>query len=158
MRKADGRKETSVTVFKCEAPHNVMNHNSTTPEGILLGIASQASTLGGNNCYWPGNLYVLLGPDHADIVYRAGWSEADIRLFLYDHARNPLETVDPEIAHRGITPRWPKWWKSPAGGMVPVVLTPDDIRVIVAGGGGPHSMVIKPWGISRAVTRPVRRP
>lgn len=155
-KKQKEQKETYVTVFKCEAPHNIMNHKSTTAEGILLGIASEASTLGGNNCWWPGELFVLLSPDHSKIIYNAGWSEEDIKLFLYDHARNPVEKVDPEIAHRGITPRWAKWWKSTLGGMVPVVLRPDDIRVVVAGGGGPHSMVIKPWGISRTVTRPVR--
>jgi hypothetical protein len=150
------QKETDVTVFKCEAPHNIMNHRSTAAEEILRGIASEASALGGNNCWWPGELFVLLGPDHSKIVYNAGWSEEDIKLFLYDHARNPVEKVDPDITPRGITPRWAKWWKSALNGMVPVVLRPDDIRVVVAGGGGPHSMVIKPWGISRSVTRPVR--
>ncbi len=155
-RRGQGQKETFVTVLKCEAPHNVMNHKSTTAEGILVGVASEASALGGNNCWWPGELIVLLGPDHSKTIYNAGWSENDIKLFLYDHARNPIEKVDPEITGRGITPRWPKWWKSSLNNMVPVVLTPDDIRIVVAGGGGPHSMVIKPWGISRSVTRPVR--
>lgn len=147
--------ETLVTVFMCDSPHNVMDHKSIRPESLLLSIAREASTTGGNNCYWPADLFIVLSPDHAAIIHNAGWSEEDVRLFLYDHARNPVEEVDPEIAQRGITPRWAKWWKSSLKGMVPVVPGPECIRVVVAGAGGPHSMVIRPWGLSRAVTRPV---
>jgi hypothetical protein len=152
-KKGKEQKETYVTVFKCETPHNIMDHKSVTPEGILLGIASEASSLGGNNCSWLGDLFVLLSPDHSKIIYNAGWKEDDIKLFLYDHARNPIE----KVSERGINPRWEKWMRSSLNGMMPVVLGPEDIRVVVAGGGGPHSMVFKPWGlISRAVTRRVR--
>ncbi len=33
--------------------------------------------------------------------------------------------------------------------------SPDDVIVVVCGSGGPHSMVAIPWGLSKAINRPV---
>jgi len=149
-------KETYITVFKCDSPHNILNHKSATPEGILLGIADEAATLAGNNAWWPGDLFILLSPEHAKIISDGGWDENDIKLYLYDNARNPRELVDPDIAQRGITLKWSPWFKYSLNDMVPVVYHPEDIQIFVAGGPGPHSMIMKPWGLSKAVTIPIR--
>ena len=84
-----GSGETCVLVHRCEAPHNVIDHLSTTPEGLLTGIASVAATLGANNAYQPAELIVMLNPEHAHLVAQAGWTKRDIQLFLWDEARNP---------------------------------------------------------------------
>lgn len=141
---------TSVTVLKCECPHNVLDHLSTTPEGLLRGIADVAATLGGNNAYVPAELLVLLNPEHAQIIHAAGWSKLDVQRYLFDHARNPRQALD----GRGITPVRPQLFQELS--TIPVVPTPEEVMVIVAGTTGPHSMVGLPWGYSRAVTKPVR--
>jgi hypothetical protein len=140
---------TTVTVHRAEAPHNVIDHLSTTPEGILGTVASVAATLGGNNAYMPAELLVLLNPEHARMVADAGWSKRDVQHFLFDHARNPAEA----LRGRGIAPNRPAWTRSAE--RIPVVSSPDEVLVIVAGGDGPQSMVAIPWGYARAVTRPV---
>lgn len=39
---------------------------------------------------------------------------------------------------------------------VPVTTAPDDIEIIVAGGEGGHSAIIRPWGFhSQGVVKPV---
>ncbi len=140
---------TSVTIQRCEAPHNVVDYLSTTPEGVLGSVAAVAATIGGNNAYVPSELLVMLSPEHARIVARAGWSKRDVQQFLFEHARLPAAM----LAGRGVPPIPPR---SPApNDLVPVVDTPAQVLVFVAGGEGPHSMVGIPWGFARAVSRPL---
>jgi hypothetical protein len=140
---------TSVTVFKCECPHNVLDHLSTTAEGLLRGIADVAATIGGNNAYVPAELLVLLNPEHAHVLYTAGWSKVDVQRYLFEQARNPRHLLE----GRGVSPVRPQGFDDLEA--VPVVPRPDDVLLIVAGTNGPHSMVGLPWGYSRAVTKPV---
>jgi hypothetical protein len=140
---------TSVTVLKCEAPHNVVDHLSTHAEGLLRGIADVAATLGGNNAYVPAELLVVLNPDHAAMIHADGWNKQDVQRFLFEHARNPRQLLQ----GRGIAPLRPPAFA--ALDPVPVVPSPADVLVLVAGTSGPHSMVGIPWGYSRAVTKAV---
>jgi hypothetical protein len=82
-------KTTSVSVLKCESPHNVLDHLSTGAEGLLRSIADVAATLGENNAYVPAELLVLFNPEHAQIIHHDGWSKSDVHRYLYDQARNP---------------------------------------------------------------------
>jgi hypothetical protein len=140
---------TSVTVLKCEGPHNVLDHMSTTAEGILRSIADVSATLGGNNAYVPADLLVFLNPEHAQIIHHDGWSKADIQAYIYTQARNPHHL----LAGRGTVPVRPAEFATLVD--MPVVQSPSDIFVIVIGMHGPHSMVGIPWGYSRAVTKAV---
>lgn len=141
---------TTVTVHKCEGPHNVVSQIGSHPEGILTAIASQAATLGGNNYLRPSELIVILNPVHARNIAQAGWTKEDVKLFLFDRARIPAE---PLKKVRGTPIPWPRWFRSMES--VPVVNVPDEILIFVAGGMGYHSMVAKPWGLARLVTKPV---
>lgn len=140
---------TSVTLLKCEAPHNVLDHLSTTAEGLLRGIADVAATLGGNNAYVPAELLVVLNPEHAYTIHADGWSKQDVQRFIFEQARNPRHLLE----GRGIAPMHPKAFADLDN--VPVVNGPEEVLVIVAGNHGPHSMVGIPWGYSRAVTKAV---
>lgn len=141
-----GPNVTTVTVHKCEGPHNVLNNVGRTPEEILTSVASAAATLAGNNVYNPAELVVILNPEHARTIAAAGWSKDDVRHFLFEKARIPRES----LRGHGITPIWPRWFYSME--RIPVVRRPEDILVVVAGGPGPQSAVAIPWGYSRAVT------
>lgn len=143
-----GADETCVLVHRCESPHAVVNAISTTPELLLGGIARVAATPGGNNAYNPSELIVMLNPEHAEKIARAGWSKRDIQACLWKTARNPAA----ELKGRGM-PVSPRPGLE-AGDPVPVVNNIDEIIVVVAGGVGPHSMVALPWNC-KAVHRRV---
>ena len=140
---------TCVLVHRCEAPHNVIDHLSVTPEGILTGVAAVAATLGGNNAYQPAELIVLLNPEHVQEIVGAGWSKRDVQLFLWEESRNPA----PYLQGRGLPPNRRR--STSLGDWIPVVDDPDDIIVVAAGGPGPQSQVAIPWGFARAVHRRV---
>ena len=81
-----------VTVFGAEGPHNVNDHHGRTGEDILLTIAGTLASPGANNFYLGGQAVVVLGPEHAEVIARDGFSKADVKRYLSERAiipRNP---------------------------------------------------------------------
>jgi hypothetical protein len=148
--------ESTVTVFAAEAPHNINNHGEN-PYTILTAVADTMATLGNNNMYVMGDAFVVLGVDHANIIAEAGWKKHNVQHFLFENARIPIERLrnggmyGQEI-HRNLWPRWID--RANPEALVPVVREPKDIKVVVAGGAGPHSLFIAGWG-TRSVTRKI---
>jgi hypothetical protein len=142
-----GEGRTTVTVLRCEGPKNVLDHLSTTPEGLLTGIARACATIHSNTAYLPrAQTAVFLNPAHAHLVASAGWRRRDVQEFLFLHARNPRA----ELAGRGVLPIWPDHFETLDP--VPVAASPEEFLVVVAGAPGLSSQVAVPWGLSRAVT------
>lgn len=141
---------TTVTVLKCEGPHNILDQQSSDPGRLLGTFASSMATLGSNAAYVAGAETVLMvNPEHARLLASAGWSRRDVREFLFDAARNPRE----DLRGRGLAPIWPAWFD--AAERVPVFPDPASLLVAVVGGAGPASQVAVPWGYSHAVTRAI---
>jgi hypothetical protein len=153
------REQSVVTVFGGEAPHNVNDHVSTTAAGILNNVADTAATLGSNVGWYfsQSQLLVALGPEHAATVAADGFSRADVQRFLFEHARLPLKRL--RLGGMWGIHDWPLWMQRVTDdeALLPMVPTPEDILVMVAGGAGKHSAVIPNCTFSRAVSRPVTR-
>jgi hypothetical protein len=143
-----GSDVTSVTVHKCEGPHNVLIPRTGGPEALLKMMAGVAATPGGNNLTHLGQLLVMLSPGSAQMIKDAGWSKRDVKEYLFEMARHPAEASDGRVR-----PVFPPYFHKLA--MVPVMRSPDDVIVIVCGATGPHAMVAVPWGLAQAVSRPV---
>jgi len=144
-----GAEVTSVTVHKCEGPHNVIAPHAVGPEALLRTIASTAATQGGNNAVYLGQLLIMLNPGQARMIAQAGWSKKDVREFIFETARHPVEFALQQQG-RAI---YPPYFLGLS--RVPVMRSPDDVIVVVCGGEGPHAMVAVPWGLAAAVSRPV---
>ncbi|MBN2564619.1 MAG: hypothetical protein JXB46_02805, partial [Candidatus Eisenbacteria bacterium] len=144
---------TVVYVLKAEPPHDVIDYLSMRGEDLMVTLAGSCTTLGSNNAYLPGNLVLVLTPDHARLLARDGWDKGRIRRHIHDSVRHSAERV----RGRGIVPVRPPGFD----GMdpIPVTRSPDDVEVVVAGGRGGHSAVILPWALhSDAVVEPVLLP
>ena len=121
----------------------------TTPEQMLTATASVAATLGTNTFRYPGDHLVIMNPVDAANLADEGWTKDDVRQFLFEHAR-----VDRlELPEKRYTLSSPTWFEHTD--RVPVVRTPEEFHVVVAGGIGAQFMIAPPWGLSRAVTRPI---
>ena len=138
-----------VFVAKMEAPRNVLEHLATTPEGICEALADTATSIGSNNAYVPGDLLLLVNPEHAQIFHHAGWTREDLALAVYQRARNPRSRLE----GHGVGPIRPSYMASLEE--FPVARSPRDIHVVVAGGRGPQSMVALPWGYARGQWQPI---
>ena len=155
--------DTIVAAFSAEGPHSVTNHVATDTFGVGVSIASCMSTLGSNNAYGMGEVVVVVGPEHAEFFGKEKWTKDDLRLYLYQKARNPIGKLMFEQRYgRFYNRMWPKWFdRSRDAEEVPVVVRPDDIHIFVAGGpAGRFSTVIPGWGGlgGRSVIKKVRWP
>jgi hypothetical protein len=151
--------DSTVTVFGAEAPHNINNHWSATPHGLLRTIADAMVTLGSNHLYLGGESFVVQGPEHAEVLAKAGWAKRDVRAFLYDQARKPLTQVKIGGMYGPETRRnlWPRWIDHDnEAERIPIARRAEDLTILVAGGAGRHSVYLPGWG-SRSVTRKIER-
>lgn len=132
------RKDNTVTVIGVESPQNVNDHRSEKAEDLLDTIIHTASTAGCNNSHVPGEILLIIGPEHAEIIKKDGWEKEDIKEYVHENALVPAELAD-----RGGRKLDKKWLKN---GEVPITRSPDDVIVVVAGGPGRHSMVAHGFG------------
>ncbi|HEX9409417.1 MAG TPA: hypothetical protein VGA23_07185 [Methylomirabilota bacterium] len=149
--------QSVVTVFGGEGPHNVNDHVSTTAAGILNNVSDVAATLGSNVGWYmsQSQLLVVLGPEHAQTIAADGLTVPDVQRFVFEHARLPLGRL--KLGGMWGMHDWPLWMQKVTDeqALLPMVPSPDDIYVMVAGGSGKHSCVVPNCTFSRAVSKVV---
>jgi hypothetical protein len=144
---------TTVLALKAEPPHDIIDFLSPTGGDLLDTIIDSCTTLGSNNTYVPGNLIIVLTPDHARLLDRDDWDKDSIREHVYARAHHDAMTV----VNRGLRPVRPEGFDEMDP--IPVTRSPRDIEVVVAGGRGGHSAVILPWALhSEAIVEPILTP
>jgi len=152
--------ETSaVTVICAEAPHNINDQKSKTPQMYLGSAASTMSHLGGNAVYRSGlnsEQLLVIPSETARWMADQGWSKYDVKLFLFEKARQPVRALrnrggwDMSPFHKFVDP-------DDDDCMVPIVGQPEDILIFVAGGDQRHMNFIPTSGYNLSVTRPITR-
>jgi hypothetical protein len=151
--------QSVVTVFGGEAPHNVNDHVSTAASGILHTVSDTAATLGSNVKWYlsQSQLLLVLGPEHAATIAADNFSKDDVKAFVFEHARLPLGTL--KLGGMWGIQEWPPWMMEITDdrALLPIVASPQEVLVVVAGGAGKHSAVVPNSTFSRAVNRPVTR-
>ena len=152
------REASAVTVIGCEGPHNVNDHESLTAEGVLTMIAGTVAITGANDVWYEAEPAVLFGPEHARTVAEGGYSKADVRKFLFEHARLPMGKFSKENIERRFRVKFDGRYAS-AGldTLVPMAQRAEDFLILVAGGAGKHSAFLPTFGATRSVTRALRR-
>ncbi|MGI9322011.1 MAG: hypothetical protein ACR2PJ_00375 [Pseudomonadales bacterium] len=136
--------DSVVTVVGAEAPHSVIySGDADDPEDHLhltdmlaVGLANAAT----NNAILTGGAgIVVLNPDHAQIYAAAGWSRQDLQAALHERchlAADKLVEMSPGFAPKKGKSKQERW---------SAFSSPEQILVLVAGGGGLYSMVMPTW-------------
>lgn len=135
--------DSVVTVIGAEAPHSVVfvddADDPSSPERLLRMVAGTIANRGSNNAFFrTGSVAVALNPEHAAVLGRAGLSRADVQRELHRSATNrrgDLRALVPAFGGQGGSDDDP----------VPAVPSPEQILVLVAGGGGLYSSVFPTW-------------
>jgi len=152
------RASSTVTVVAAESPHNVNDHESLTPEGILTMIAGTMAITGSNNAYYAGQPVMAFGPEHAATAASGGMSKAGVKQWLFDHATIPLSKFSKEGIERRFRRKLAdQFANAPLDAPVHMWAKPEDLIVIVTGGAGKHSQYVPTFGNTRAVTRVLKR-
>ena len=141
--------ESTVTLMGMDSPHNVNEHRSKTAENLLDTIVDTASVAGCNNSHVPGEMLVIMSPEHAQTVAGDGWSKEDVKKYIHQNAIVPVKLGD-----RGGRKLDSKWV---ADDMVQITRKADDVVIVVAGGPGRHTMIAHGFGTSsESVTEVIR--
>ncbi len=152
------KESSTVTVVAAEGPHNVNDHESLTPEGILTMVAGTMAITGSNNAYYAGQPVMAFSPEHAATVASGGMTKSDVKKWLFDHATIPLSKFSKEGIERRFRRKLAEQFaNAPLDTPVHMCAKPDDLIVIVTGGAGKHSQYVPTFGNTRAVTRALRR-
>lgn len=148
---------STVSVFGAAGTQNILDESSTSAQSLLIMIAGTMTGLGTNNLNVGGEVLVVLSPEHAQLLKEEGFSKKDVQKFLYDYARVPLSAFPDETKKQLLYKRRPKWFLNvPDYYSAPIVDSPEDIKLIVAGSHGPHSTFIPSFGqASKTVTVPI---
>ena len=130
---------SSVTAFAASGPRQLMNEWTRDPVELLTTVVAEIKASMLHYSIWAGNYAVVFPPQLRAVFHEAGWSKADVRQFVYDHAvvrRSDWEHVGKSAvvsAHNRNT----EYRALPS---------PDHLLVISAGGeAGGFAAVIPPW-------------
>ena len=143
-----GPDDDVVTVFPAEGPHRAFDDASSEPEGVLSMIASVMSTMGSTHAYLRQHMVIAMGPDHAEIMRRGGFSRQDVKQRLHELARLPVGQLKSGGRYHEAAPvGWPDWVdRNDDECLVPMIHDPEDILLLVAAGRpGPHTVVVPGW-------------
>jgi hypothetical protein len=143
---------STVTVIGAEGTLNLNSHSKTADE--LIRVFAESIIHPPSNEYTHGGEpFVILGPEHAQILAAAGMSKADVRQALWEGTRMRAGRMGVRDRERAAKSRREELGPIDEDTMLPISRSPEDIGLVVAGGPGTHSIYVPCFGNSRAVTR-----
>jgi hypothetical protein len=115
--------DSTVAALAAEAPQIVANTTGRTARDILGTVARAGVAIANPDLAPLGDTLLVIGPEHAKTIGGDGWTKADVRDFVWEHARVIVD-----------------------GGSAPKFREPAVLRIIVAGGtAGRFSAWIPGW-------------
>jgi hypothetical protein len=145
------REASAVTVFAASGPRQIMNEWTTRPDQLLATIAAEMRSVMLHYSIWPGNYAVVFPPQLRRVFHDEDWSKADVRCWLFDHARVRRDEWE-AVGKSAVVS------DSNRDREYCALATPDHLLVLSAGAeAGGFGAVIPPWHgeASTAVTVPI---
>jgi hypothetical protein len=148
------RDRSTVTVVGAEGTLNMNTHSKDADE--LLRVFAETLIHPPSNEYCHGGEpWIVLAPEHADILKAAGLSKRDVKHELWERSKMPARHLSVKDLLRAQESRRAELGELRPDTLLPIAKCSDDIGIIVAGGPGTHSVYIPCFGNSLAVTREV---
>lgn len=153
------KEENTVTVFGVESQFEIYDFKNFTPEGILTSYTGTINSIGAlctRSWLIPrrrSDNAVLICPDHAKAIAKAGWEKEDVQAYLYAKAQLPAKLYKNTVVPERIKPgcRW--ILDAPDDMLLPIAGAPDWFHVIVVGGPAGKSSFIS--GVGKAITKEI---
>jgi hypothetical protein len=148
------REASTVTVVGAEGTMNMNTHTKDAAE--LVRVFAETMMHPPSNEYTHGGEpWLVLSPEHAEILARAGLGKAEVKRRLWEGSRMPAVRMTGKDLLRVRDSRTAELGEIGPDTLLPICAHPEDIGLIVAGGPGTHSVYVPCFGNSRAVTREV---
>jgi len=145
---------SAVTVHCGEGPHNVHDAEAAGDPALILDkIGSAMTSLGQNNApISQAEYFIVLGPEHAASIAERAMTRRDVSNYLFNTARIPAWVFRKHFQELA----WANWMKAVDDDeLLPMTGDAENIRVLVSGGPGKHSLVVPSWGMTRSATLPL---
>jgi hypothetical protein len=142
---------SSVTVLAASGPRQVMNEWTTDPRELATTYVAEMKASMLHYSIWPGNYVLVVPPQSRQAFHAAGWSKADLRDYIFDHAR--VSRADWQRVGKGAIVN-----DANRGHQHLALNAPEDLLIVSAGGdAGGFAAIIPPWlgPKSAAVTAPI---
>lgn len=148
--------ESTITVIGASAGHNVFTYGCETGDDLMAHFVGAMTAMGHNNVIFPTGPFLVIGPEHAGVLARDGWTKEKIRDYVFRNARIPLSRFT-ERTVRGLHHRRSRWFETVGDpDHIGVADSAADISIVVAGGAGIHSQFVPTSFSYRPVTRRIR--
>ena len=132
--------DSVVTVIGAEAPHSVLfsgdgddpNQYALLLEVLAIGLANAATN---NAILTSGMATIVLNPEHASVLHKAGLSRQDIATEIYQRCKMDgaeANRLCAGFARKTLNPRQ-------------AFTGPDQLLILMSGGSGLYSMVMPSW-------------
>ena len=146
--------DSTVTVVGAEGTMN-MNTHSKEAEELLRIFADTMIHPPSNEYVHGGEPWIVLGPEHADVLKRGGLSKADVKRRLWELSKMPVSQLSVKDLLRARESRTSELGELTPDTLLPISVTPEEVQLLVAGGPGTHSLFIPSFGNTHAATRKI---
>lgn len=148
---------STVTAVPMEGTLN-MNTHSKDGDEILRVFSASMIHPPSNEYVHGGEPWLLISPEHADLITKAGYDKAGVQERLWELTKMPAGSMAQRDFERARTSRVIELGEVGPETLLPIAHRAADIRIVVAGGPGTHSVYVPCFGNARAVTRAITMP
>ena len=148
--------QSTVTVVGAEGTLNMNTHSKEAMELVRV-MAETFQHPPSNEYVHGGEPWLMVGPEHAEVFSRGGFSKADLKRHLWELSKMRVDSLAKKEIERARDSRTDELGELTGDTLLPISQSPDEIMVVVAGGPGTHSVYVPCFGNSRAVTRVIEQ-
>lgn len=123
--------------------------NATIGRALRLILQNIGGALPGEG----GQPWLVMSPEHADIMKRGGLTKYDVKRRLWEESKMAASRFAVKDYVRARHTRCPELGEIGPETLLPISADPEGVGIIVAGGPGTHSVYVPTFGQTRAVTR-----
>jgi hypothetical protein len=150
------REDTTVTVLPTEGPHQLAQQLTDSAADVLRSFARSIRHPTWFSTGKGGYGALLLGPEHAGFCVAEGWSQQDVREYVYEQARIPADELVAAGTH--LEDGSQHDMRPAADGTLPALRSPEDVLLVTAGGeGAGWSAWLPSWAPTIHANRATRR-
>ncbi len=148
------KSRSTITVVGAAGTQNVNSHSKNGHE-LLRVMADSMRFPTSNDYHFGGQPWLIISPEHAEILHRDGYGKADVKRELERQSGMVASRFADKDYERARHSRGEELGGMTPDTIVPITRTRNDIGIIVAGGPGTHSVYVHTFGQTRAVTKPI---
>ncbi|MEN3354566.1 MAG: hypothetical protein V7640_2724, partial [Betaproteobacteria bacterium] len=144
--------QSTVTVVGAAGTHNFNSHAKDAND-LLKVFADSLRFPTSNDYHFGGQPWLVMSPEHADIMKRGALAKSDVKRRLWDESKMVASRFAVKDYLRAQHTRRPELGEIGPETLLPISVEAEEIGIIVAGGPGTHSVYVPTFGQTRAVTR-----